>query len=78
MTEVTTLLFSIMFCLGGVAIGFIFGWFGNTYFTSFIESKLEVPMHPEMIDEGGFLVNEELLAVRFIDDEDWDEDTDED
>jgi len=73
MTEVTTLFFSFMFCLTGVAIGFIFGWFGNGYFTSYMEAKFEGPIHPEMMDDEGFLVNEELLAVRFIDEDEFDD-----
>jgi len=78
MTEVTTLFFSFMFCLTGVAIGFIFGWFGNSYFTSYIEAKLQGPIHPEMMDDEGFIVNEELLAVRFVDEDEWDEEYEED
>ena len=78
MTEITTLFFSFMFCLIGIAIGFIFGWFGSGYFNSYLDAKLGPSLHPEMMDDEGFLVNEELLAVRFIDDEEWDEDTDED
>jgi len=78
MTEITTLFFSLMFCLMGVVIGFIFGWFGNDYFTSYMEAKLSGPVHPEMMDDEGFLVNEELLAVRFVDEDEWDDDNLED
>lgn len=74
MTEVTSILLIIMFSVTGTAIGFIFGWFGNNYFTAFMESQMEENIHPEMIDNEGYLVNEELLAVRFIDEEDWSED----
>lgn len=78
MTEITTLFFSLMFCLMGVVVGFIFGWFGNDYFTSYMEAKLSGPVHPEMMDNEGFLVNEELLAVRFVDEDEWDDDNLED
>ena len=73
MTEVTTLFFSLIFCLMGVAIGFIFGWFSNGYFNSYIEAKLQGPIHPEMMNDEGFVVNEELLAVRFLDEDDFDD-----
>ena len=34
-------------------------------------------LHPEFLDGNGAYVNEELLAVRFMDHEDLDEDEDE-
>lgn len=78
MTEVTTLFFSFIICLMGVALGFIFGWIANGYFIAFFESKVQGPIHPEMLDNDGFIVNEELLAVRFLDEDNFDEDDDED
>ncbi len=69
MTEITTLFFSFMFCLGGVVLGFIFGWFGNEYVRSYIESKTMGNVHPEMLTDDGYYINEELLSVRFIDEE---------
>jgi hypothetical protein len=74
MTEVTSILLTIMFSVTGTTIGFIFGWFGNNYFTAFMESQMGENIHPEMMDNEGYLVTEELLAVRFIDEEDWSED----
>jgi hypothetical protein len=29
-------------------------------------------VHPEMLDEEGYLINEELLSVRFIDEDEED------
>ena len=76
MTEFTTLMFSILFCLLGVGLGFIFGWFSNEYYTSFMEATVSSNMnvHPEMLNDQGFLIDEELLSVRFLDEEDYDED----
>lgn len=78
MTEVTSLFFSFMFCLAGVSVGFIFGWFGNEYLTGFIESKTMGNIHPEMLTEEGFFINEELLSVRFVDEEEFEEEYEDD
>lgn len=78
MTEVTTMFFSLMITLIGVAIGFIFGWFGSSYYSAFVESTFEEQIHPEMIDDQGFIINEELLSVRFIDGDETISDYDED
>lgn len=73
MTEITTLFFSFMFCLAGVAVGFIFGWFGNEYYGSYLESQVMSNVHPELLTEDGYFINEELLSVRFLDEEEWEE-----
>jgi hypothetical protein len=31
-------------------------------------------IHPEMLNDQGFMIEEELLSVRFIDEEDYEED----
>ena len=31
-------------------------------------------VHPEMIDEDGYLINEELLYVRFVEEDEYDDD----
>ena len=70
MTEVTTLMFV------GAGLGFIFGWFGNEYYSAFMESYTSQNMnvHPEMLNDQGFMIDEELLSVRFIDEEEYEED----
>jgi len=78
MTELTTLFFSLMITFVGVAIGFIFGWFGSSYFSAFVESTHEEQIHPEMIDDQGFIINEELFSVRFIEGDETISDYDED
>lgn len=76
MTEVTTVMLSLLFCLVGAGLGFVFGWFGNEYFSSFMEATIasNINIHPEMVDDQGIFINEELLSVRFIDEEDYEED----
>lgn len=75
MTEVTTLFFSFMFCLGGTALGFLSGWFVHEYYSSYVESQSTPPIHPEMLTEDGYFINEELLSVRFtVDEEEYEDD----
>lgn len=76
MTEVTTLVLSLLFCLLGVGLGFVFGWFSNEYYSAFMEvnSTPNMNVHPEMLNDQGFMIDEELLSVRFIDEEDYEED----
>ena len=61
----------IAFVLGGI-IGWIYRGTvdANTY-----ERQLD-NLHPEFLDGNGAYVNEELLAVRFMDPEDLDEEED--
>ena len=63
-----------MFTLVGTTAGFIFGWFGNAYYTSYHQERELEDIHPEFLDSDGNYIQEELLAVRFIDDEPESED----
>jgi len=53
-------------------VGMVFGWFANEYFSPISSSSGST--HPEMYDENGNYITEELIAVRFEDDEDEEED----
>ena len=68
MSEATMLYVSFMFTLAGTTAGFIFGWFGNAYYTSYHQERELEDIHPEFLDSDGNYIQEELLAVRFIDD----------
>ncbi len=74
MSEATMLYVSFMFTLAGTTAGFIFGWFGNAYYTSYHQERELEDIHPEFLDSDGNYIQEELLAVRFIDDEPESED----
>ena len=74
MSEATMLYVSFMFTLAGTTAGFIFGWFGNAYYTSYNQERELEDIHPEFLDSDGNYIQEELLAVRFIDDEPESED----
>lgn len=61
----TTLTFSALFSIGALILGFMLGWFANTYYDDYIERISTPQLHPEMYDEEGNLLNSRLLAVRF-------------
>tara|TARA_B100000427_G_C15387511_1_gene541762 strand:- start:76 stop:309 length:234 start_codon:yes stop_codon:yes gene_type:complete len=53
------------------AVGILFGWAANEVKHDQLYAK-EIEehnaMHPEMYDHNGYVLNEELLSVRFTDD----------
>tara|TARA_B100000941_G_scaffold268526_1_gene225224 strand:- start:59 stop:292 length:234 start_codon:yes stop_codon:yes gene_type:complete len=53
------------------AVGILFGWTANEVKHDQLYAKEieeENNMHPEMYDRNGYVLNEELLSVRFTDD----------
>jgi hypothetical protein len=72
----------LFFCgvgiVGSFVIGLMVGWFGNDIIYAFLNKTRVVPMHPEMFDENGQLIPDEILAVRFENSEDFEEYDDED
>ncbi len=75
----------LFFCavgiLGSFLIGIMIGWFGNDIVYAFLNKSKYPSVHPEMFDENGNLIPDEILAVSFnpdfLEDEDTDEDNDE-
>ena len=70
--ETATILFfsatlSFLFLGGGVVAGWTVKDFMHDYFYTRDEFQ---NMHPEMYDDEGLIINEELLSVRFIEDDD--------
>jgi len=57
-----------------LAIGGVIGWIYKETVDASIYAKSGGVTHPEMLDEDGYLINEELYSVRFIDNELDDED----
>lgn len=72
------LFFSAIGIIGSFAIGFMLGWFGNDIVYAFLNKNRIQPMHPEMFDENGQLIPDEIVAVRFENSEDFEEYDDED
>jgi hypothetical protein len=67
------LFFSGIGIVGSFMIGLMIGWFGNDIIYAFLNKNRIVPMHPEMFDENGQLIPDEIVAVRFENSEDLDE-----
>lgn len=61
----TILTFSALFSIGALLIGFISGWFGNVYFTEYLETVSTPKIHPEMYDDYGNLIDTNLVAFKF-------------
>ena len=71
MTQTTIVYFSATVSFIFLCVGVIAGWTANEKLHEFMYGRYEVEnIHPEMLDEDGQWINEELLSVRFVDDED--------
>lgn len=68
--------FSGIGIIGSFIIGVMLGWFGNDIVYAFLNKSRQGAIHPEMFDENGNVIPDEILAVRF--ENDYDPDTDED
>lgn len=73
MESSTTLFFSACLMILFLLIGIIAGWFINDIVYNFANKNNATPLHPEMYDDDGFIINEELLSVRFLDEEEEEE-----
>lgn len=75
----TILMFSALFSIGALLIGFISGWIGNEYYNNYIEIISKPKLHPEMYDSYGNLIDTDLVAFKFTEElEEYDEEYDED
>lgn len=67
-----TLTLSTLITIMFLIVGFMAGWMVKQYL--FERSYAQGNYHPEMFDENGNLIPDEILAVRFENDDDNDED----
>jgi hypothetical protein len=78
MNTAVMLTLTIAMTLGGTLLGFIFGWFANTYYSNFIETmhaivtadeeEISITPHPEMLDRDGNMMPfqiTKLVSVEF-------------
>ena len=57
-----------------LCVGIVAGWTAKDFVHDYFWSRDEAQYyHPEMYDDNGFMLNEELLTVKFINEEDEDE-----
>ena len=57
-------------------LGVLIGWVANDFLYDFMHTKRDLPEHPEMYDSNGMVVNEELLTVKFLDEDEVYDDED--
>ena len=62
-TLAITLTFGVLFSILSLIIGSIVGWLAKDYVLQ-RDSKY-IPCHPEMFDENGQLIPDDVLAIRF-------------
>jgi hypothetical protein len=67
------LFFSGAFIFLSIIVGIIAGWHINDVVYNMIANKNEMT-HPEMYDENGIWINEELLSVKFVKEEEEEDD----
>ena len=65
------LFFSTLITALFFVVGVTIGWTANDFLYNIL-AKDDV-LHPEMYDEDGMVINEELYSVKFINDEDEDD-----
>ena len=74
MADTTLLFFSATTSFLFLCVGIVAGWTAKDFVHDYLWSRDEAQYyHPEMYDDNGFPLNEELLSVKFINEEDNDE-----
>jgi len=58
--------------IGGFGLGFVLGWMANNVFSVWAEnaSYAKSITHPEMLDEDGHVLRDELIYLTFDDEDD--------
>jgi hypothetical protein len=74
MTVAVIITFSTILMILFAIVGVLIGWTANDFLYTFMNTRANLPTHPEMYDEEGLVINEELLYVKFVDEEDEQED----
>ena len=71
METATILFFSASLSFLFLCVGVVAGWTVKDFMHDYFYTREEFQnMHPEMYDDEGLIINEELLSVRFIEDDD--------
>lgn len=71
METATILFFSASLSFLFLCVGVVAGWTVKDFMHDYFYTREEFQnMHPEMYDDEGMIINEELLSVRFIEDDD--------
>ena len=73
MTETMMIFISVTTSFIFLAIGVLFGWVAAEVKQEHMYNAQEESVHPEMLNSSGQWINEELLSVRFLNEEDIEE-----
>ena len=73
MAEATILYFSATASFIFLCVGVFAGWTVNEKLHEYMYAMQEENVHPEMLNSEGQWINEELLSVRFVDEDEYDE-----
>ena len=74
MSVAVILTFSTILMFLFLIVGGLIGWTANDFLYAYMDTRANLPAHPEMYDDEGMVINEELLSVKFVDEEDEQED----
>ncbi len=69
MTETMMIFISVTTSFIFLSIGVLFGWIAAEVKQEHMYHAQEESVHPEMLNSSGQWINEELLSVRFVDED---------
>ena len=69
MTETLMIYISLTTSFIFLAIGVLFGWVAAEVKQEHMYNAQQDSVHPEMLNSSGQWINEELLSVRFVDED---------
>ena len=73
MTETLMIFISVTTSIIFLSIGILFGWVAAEVKQEHMYTQEEQSVHPEMLNHNGQWINEELLSVRFVDEDEIEE-----
>ena len=73
MTETLMIYISLTTSFIFLSIGVLFGWIAAEVKQEHMYNAQEESVHPEMLNQNGQWINEELLSVRFVDEDEIEE-----
>ena len=69
MTETLMIFISVTTSFVFLSIGILFGWVAAEVKQEHMYNAQQDSVHPEMLNSSGQWINEELLSVRFVDED---------
>ena len=73
MTETLMIFISLTISFIFLSIGVLFGWVAAEVKQEHMYNAQQDSVHPEMLNSSGQWINEELLSVRFVDEDEIEE-----